>query len=585
MEFKGLSIKNFRNFEDISVDLTNQNVIFGMNDVGKTNFLCAIRFLLDRETRKNGFKESDFFQRNIENEIEIILEVSLEDYNSSNDTKFIVSKIGGARTTDNLDTFYFKVKSKFDTAEEIGEPLLFWGNDLTSLSLLPANGTFTDLDKIFKVVYLDPAINLEQVFKKNRRSIFDQSKLSDGDIEISNEIKQISNKLNEKIGEMTVIKEFQKILTDEYHSLKKEDIEIELKSEMAIKGYFDDLTPYIKKDNDNNLYPTSGDGRRKILAYSMMNHLIKNQESNKVVVYLIEEPENSLHRSMQIALSYQLFNMDVYKYFFLSTHSSELLYEMDRAALIRIYSRDKTDCASIIYNLDQTYKNLKKELNRTLANALFADKVLLVEGPSEKVLFERILYLINPLYELQGGYLMEVNGIKFKPYVEVLSALDIKWFIKTDNDLKSKRNKKNHFDLIGLNRCIEIIDSEKMDYIVIDFEPARIANGNYNASHKEEIIKNEKLKLYEEKLSLIEEFNTNNIYLSKIDLENDLNEAIKEKMEEVFGDNPIKKLQSAKLINMIKLAEQLEEEDCRVIYEHELFKVLKEFSNYEFGDS
>lgn len=585
MEFKGLSIKNFRNFEDISVDLTNQNVVFGMNDVGKTNFLCAIRFLLDRETRKNGFKESDFFQRNIENEIEIILEVSLEDYNSSNDTKFIVSKIGGARTSDNLDTFYFKVKSKFDTAEEIGEPHLYWGNDLTNLSLLPANGTFTDLDKIFKVVYLDPTINLEQVFKKNRRSIFDQSKLNYGDIEISNEIKQISNKLNEKIGEMTVIKEFQKVLTDEYHSLKKEDIEIELKSEMAIKGYFDDLTPYIKKDNDTNLYPTSGDGRRKILAYSMMNHLIKNQESNKIVVYLIEEPENSLHRSMQIALSYQLFNMDVYKYFFLSTHSSELLYEMDRAALIRIYSRDKTDCASIIYNLDQTYKNLKKELNRTLANALFADKVLLVEGPSEKVLFERILYLINPLYELQGGYLMEVNGIKFKPYVEVLSALEIKWFVKTDNDLKSKRNNKNHFDLIGLNRCIELIDSEKMDYIVIDFEPARNANGNYSTLLKEEIIRNEKLKLYEEKSSLIEEFNTNNIYLSKIDLENDLNEAIEEKMEEVFGNNPIKKLQSAKLINMIKLAEQLEEGDCKVIYEHELFKVLKEFSNYEFGDS
>ncbi|UZD44889.1 ATP-dependent nuclease [Peribacillus frigoritolerans] len=585
MEFKKLVIKNFRNFECVNVNLTNQNVIFGMNDVGKTNFLYALRFLLDRDTRKNGFKESDFFQRNIGNEIEIILEISLEDYEQSDDTKFIVSKVGGARTTDNLDTFYFMVKSKFDTAEEIGEPQLYWGNDLTNLSLLPANGAFTDLDKLFKVVYLDPAINLEHVFKKNRRSIFDQSKLSDEDIEISNEIKQISNNLNEKIGEMTVIKEFQNILTDEYHSLKKEDIKIELKSEMAIKGYFNDLTPYIKKDNDDNLYPTSGDGRRKIIAYSMMNHLIKNQEANKIVVYLIEEPENSLHRSMQIALSYQLFNMDIYKYFFLSTHSSELLYEMDRAALIRIYSRDKTDCASIIYKVDQTYKNLKKELNRSLANALFADKVLLVEGPSEKVLFERILYLINPLYELQGGYLMEVNGIKFKPYVEVLSALEIKWFVKTDNDLKSKRNNQNNFDLIGLNRCIEIINREKMNYIDIDFEPAKYANGKYNTSLKEEIIKNEKLKIYEGNSSLIEEFNTNNIYLSKIDLENDLYEAIKEKMEEVFGNNPIKKLQSAKLINMIKLAEHLEEADCRVIYEHELFKVLREFSNYGFSNS
>ncbi|WP_338653517.1 AAA family ATPase [Sporosarcina psychrophila] len=585
MEFKKLSIKNFRNFESVNVNLTNQNVIFGMNDVGKTNFLYAIRFLLDREARKNGFKESDFFQRNISEEIEIILEVSLEDYEDSDDTKFIVSKVGGARTTDNLNTFYFKLTSKFDTGEEIGEPKLYWGNDIEQLSLVPANGVFSDLDKIFKVVYLDPDINLENIFKKNRRSIFNQSKLSDNDKGISKEIKQMSNDLNEKIGEMTVIKEFQNVLTEEYHLLKKEAIKIELKSEMAINGYFDDLTPYIKKDNDDNLYPTSGDGRKKIIAYSMMNHLIKNQGSNKIVVYLIEEPENSLHRSMQIALSYQLFNMDIYKYFFLSTHSTELLYEMDKAALIRIYSGNKTDCASIIYKVDPSYEKFKKELNRSLANALFADKVLLVEGPSEKVLFERILHLNNPFYELEGGYLMEVNGIKFKPYVEVLSALNIKWFVKTDNDLKSKSNNKNHFDLIGLNRCIEIISGEKKEHIVIDLESAKNDKGNYIKSAKEEIIKIEKIKLYEANRSLIKEFETKCIYLSKIDLENDLYEAISGKMKELFGGNPIKKLQTAKLLNMIELAEKLEEKECEKIYNHELFTVLKEFSDYGLSGS
>ena len=88
MQFNRLIIKNFRNFKEVNVNLTNQNVIFGMNDVGKTNFLYAMRFLLDRDTRKNGFKESDFFQRNIANEMEIILEVSLADYEQSDDCRF-----------------------------------------------------------------------------------------------------------------------------------------------------------------------------------------------------------------------------------------------------------------------------------------------------------------------------------------------------------------------------------------------------------------------------------------------------------------------------------------------------------------
>ena len=48
MKLKTLSIKNFRNFEDISITLSNKNVVFGMNDVGKTNFLYALRFLFER---------------------------------------------------------------------------------------------------------------------------------------------------------------------------------------------------------------------------------------------------------------------------------------------------------------------------------------------------------------------------------------------------------------------------------------------------------------------------------------------------------------------------------------------------------
>ena len=34
MKFDAVTIKNFRNFEDITINLTNKNVLFGMNDVG-----------------------------------------------------------------------------------------------------------------------------------------------------------------------------------------------------------------------------------------------------------------------------------------------------------------------------------------------------------------------------------------------------------------------------------------------------------------------------------------------------------------------------------------------------------------------
>ena len=72
MEFKSISIKNFRNFETVTVDLSNKNIFFGMNDVGKTNFLYALRYVFDKEVRKNELLDSDFYQKNTEEPIEII---------------------------------------------------------------------------------------------------------------------------------------------------------------------------------------------------------------------------------------------------------------------------------------------------------------------------------------------------------------------------------------------------------------------------------------------------------------------------------------------------------------------------------
>ena len=61
MKFNKIVIKNFRNFENIEVNLQNINVFFGMNDVGKTNFLYALRYLLDKNIRKSELVESDFY--------------------------------------------------------------------------------------------------------------------------------------------------------------------------------------------------------------------------------------------------------------------------------------------------------------------------------------------------------------------------------------------------------------------------------------------------------------------------------------------------------------------------------------------
>ncbi|CAG7651340.1 hypothetical protein PAESOLCIP111_06297 [Paenibacillus solanacearum] len=537
--------------------------------------------------RKNGFNETDFFKKQTDRIIKITLGVDLTDRTVNDDSKHIISKVGGARTSDDLNNFFFQIQGEFDSSEGIGIPKLLWGNKIDDLIAVSQEGIFSPLDKLFKVVYVDPTIDLAMTFSKNRKRFFDQNKLDDNDIGLSEEIKELGIELNTKISSMNLIQSFQSTITNEYRKLKKENISIEMKSELSINGYFTNLVPYIRKDEDDNMYPTSGDGRKKILAYSLLNYLTQLQEEGKIIIYLIEEPENNLHRSMQIALSKQLFESKVYNYFFLSTHSSELLYEMDEASLIRIYSKDSISCESFIYRVDSEFKSLRKELNRSLSTALFAEKVLLVEGPSEKALFEKILEMIHPIYELDGGYILEVNGIKFEPYVKVLRGLNISVFIKTDNDLKAKKNHPTTFDIIGMQRCLNLLDSqERLEPVEIDYYHKRNGKKIFTNKTKLNKIKEKKLELYILYSDKIREMVKNNIYLSKLDLENDLHEALGNRLGELLDEkDPVKYLQEHKLLNMLELTTKLTEEDCRKIINHSLFRALRKLVPNEVSGS
>lgn len=43
MKFEKISIRNFRNFENIEIGISNKNIFFGLNDIGKTNFLYGFQ--------------------------------------------------------------------------------------------------------------------------------------------------------------------------------------------------------------------------------------------------------------------------------------------------------------------------------------------------------------------------------------------------------------------------------------------------------------------------------------------------------------------------------------------------------------
>jgi len=566
MLFKQIRIENFRNFEKICIDLENKNVLFGLNDIGKTNFLYALRFLFDRECRKNGLYESDFYQRNTLAEIKITVELDIND-KSDNDNKKIRKWMAGAIAS-GYDTVYMQLRASFISGSISAMPELFWGSDFENLEPIPSNQAFFSIDRIFNVVYIDSSVQLNNIFKRYTREILNkESGMTEDENRI---IKAIIKNLNKKITRLESIQELEATIRNEYFRYRNESgLEIEIKSELELENVSSKLVPYIKYRGDGS-YPTSGDGRKKLLAYTLYSLENRRYEDVKINIFLIEELENHLHRSMQIAISKQLFADNLFEYMFLTTHSPLIVSWMDKVNLIKLYKVDKTDGKSAHYIVPNEYMKIKTQLNQSLAEAIYADYVLLVEGPSEKILFETIMAIKCPEYELLGGYILEVNGINFKVYKQILDKLGVIVIVKTDNDLMYNKDKKE-YNHLGLNRALSLIgegnvkNEAYLDYSTFEKDKIAIQNNIYaNFANKIMILQSEK------------------IYLSKVDLENDLYEAIPKKLDEFVKKKNTKKkavnyLQEKKMIHMVDFCDDLQSMYIinKILF-HERFRCVKE---------
>lgn len=578
MVFKSISIKNFRNFEDASIDLENKNVFFGMNDIGKTNFLYAMRYLFDRDTRKNDLLDADYFKRRINTPIEITVAIDISDAQDI-DTEKLRAKLKG--NIGSKDTsVYIKLIAEYDEQESRGNIVLRWGsNEKNLVEMKSTSGGFAELDSVFQVYYINSYIDLNNLFKKNISALVKKNAANiDDDREKELLIEEKAKEINDIISKISGVVGFQDKLTPAYKKMRDEEIIISIKSDFAINSLYSNIVPYISKEGDEGEYPTQGEGRKKLVAYAVHNIIAENTDEKKINLFLIEEPETHLHRSMQSALSNFLFdskvNNNMLKYLFISTHSSAILSDMDEVNLVRLYDRDKIKSDSKFYKVPDEWNKIKKRYNRFLSEAIFYDKVILVEGMSEQVLFECVLFQIDRYYESKGISIISIEGIGFTPYIQILSSLGIELIIKTDNDITKVNSKSEEacYQALGFSRVNKIMKEIKEIEYSID----------YNLPRKKKLSKDKstvegRQKLYDDNKEKLDNIRSNyKIHLSHSGFEEDLYECMGERLIELTGNkDPVKFLQTKKKNNMVELVNKLEPDDCQIIYNHYNFACLK----------
>jgi putative ATP-dependent endonuclease of the OLD family len=185
------------------------------------------------------------------------------------------------------------------------------------------------------------------------------------------------------------------------------------------------VTPHV----DNVPFSMSGQGQQAAIKVS----LAMNKHSDRAYFVIVEEPENHLtHTSLTTLLSRMESLAGKQQQLFITTHSSFVLNRLGLDALL-LMGRGK---AHRIPELDpETVSYFQKLPGYDTLRMVLADKIVLVEGPSDEIVFERVFKDIHGKNPMECGIdVLSMRGLSLKRCLGLCAALDKTVAALRDND-------------------------------------------------------------------------------------------------------------------------------------------------------
>jgi len=202
----------------------------------------------------------------------------------------------------------------------------------------------------------------------------------------------------------------------------------------------------------------SGSGIKSVMMVLANLHLLPIFENKKIddYIFLFEELENNLHPATQRKLHKYLHEFAMKKscYFFLTTHSNVIidLYNRDQnSQIVHVtHNRKNAFVSSAISHLDK--KNILDDLDIRASDLLQANGIIWIEGPSDRLYFNKWLQLIvgdeikegfHFEYAMYGGKVLSHYGakdpllIEGQEFINILK-LNTNFIFTLDSDITGK---------------------------------------------------------------------------------------------------------------------------------------------------
>lgn len=491
MYIKNVRIKNFRNFKDLTIPLNKFTILIGENDIGKSNFIKAIKLVLNNNTLEysskvlgitdfNSEKMEEFktivknkreqIEKAIENKeneyineiIPIIeIEVTFVDANDYYQKALLSDWLNEDKEGECYKVKYiFEPKDKIKFLNEVLE-ITKLGNeymiplDMYEYKIISTNnGKGVRFDKFqnFNISYIGAERdNFSENDKQNSYKLI--SSLLEKNLELKDRYK--ANKAyNEFFDKLKDLKSFKKVFE------KFEDSDFDNWRDIVDALELGPNSPNLKSifSNINMVYGNEflyqkGLGKRNLLLIILLftNYINDDRRFNFVA---IEEPEahmciNNLNIAIDfISKSIEKLNNNNFNQILITTHNYGIINKLKFNNVVLL----KESKAINFSEYEKASKYLAKRPNFDILKILLAKRVILVEGTTEEMIINT--YLQKNKDNLNMAEVI-VTGKGYKTFLDIWKLInkdtDKKIGVVRDYDNEPKAKKEHHEYDNGIN--------------------------------------------------------------------------------------------------------------------------------------
>lgn len=447
---KKLLIKNFKSVKELTIELNPKiNIFVGENDSGKSTILEALSIIttgrlhfypFERQIKANLFNADT--RREYIKEIaegknpeppKIIIEAYLDDdidpkISGKNNEKN--ENVPGIRMVVEMDREYSEVykqmlssNSVYDIPVELYKVSYnyFSGSEKVIFRFSPLKSVFID------AAHKDYSYMVDKFINTSINDILDQQ----DKIELSREYRNA--RYNFKKAEQ--VKKLNKEVAEK-NKFDNRKVSIDL-NETRVDSWIEQMTVVV----EDTPFEYVGFGTQNTIK----SELALENSADKINIILMEEPENNLSYTNMAKLIERV-EATAGKQIFIATHSSYVANKLDLKNLFLV----NEGSAKAFSKLDKDTVNYFKKLpGYNTLRVVLAEKVILVEGPTDELILQRAYMDMKGHLPIKDGIdIIVVDSLAFKKYCAIAVMIGKQISIVTDNDGNIKGLKERYSDYI-----------------------------------------------------------------------------------------------------------------------------------------